>query len=151
MFVTGTDPVRDGLVTSLNRPGGNVTGVSFLVATLGAKRLELLHQLVPKATTIAALVHRNSPQAEAERSDLPAAAKAVGLRLVILEVGREHEFEPAFATIVRSRPDALFVGGGAFMNSHRERTRRAGRAPCFAGKLSPAGVCRRRRFDELRA
>ena len=121
VFVTGTDPVRDGLVASLNRPGGNVTGVSFLVSTLGAKRLELLHQLVPKATTIGALVHRGSPQAEAERSDLPPAAQAMGLRLLVLDVGNEREFEAAFATIVQSGAGALFVGAGSFLNSHRER------------------------------
>ena len=121
VFVTGTDPVRDGLVTSLNRPGGNVTGVSFLVTTLGAKRLELLHQLVPKATTIAVLVHRNSSQAEAERSDLPAAAQAMGLRLLVLDVGSAREIEAAVATAVQSGAGALFVGGGGFLNSHRDR------------------------------
>ena len=121
VFVTGTDPVRDGLVASLNRPGGNVTGVSFLVTTLAAKRLELLHQLAPKATTIAALVHRNSPQAEAERSDLPPAAQAMGLRLLVLDVASEHEFEATFATILQSGAGALFVGGGGFLNSQRNR------------------------------
>jgi putative ABC transport system substrate-binding protein len=121
MFVSGIDPVRDGLVASLNRPGGNVTGVNFLVATLGAKRLELLHQLVPKATTIAVLVHRNSPQAEAERGDLPAAAQAMGLRLLILDVGSASDIDAAIATVVRDGAGALFIGGGAFLNSQRER------------------------------
>ncbi len=121
VFVTGTDPVRDGLVASLNRPGGNVTGVSFLLSTLGAKRLELLHQLVPRATTIAALAHRGSSQAEAERSDLPPAAQAMGLRLLVLEVGSEREIEAAVATAVQSGAGALFVGSGAFLNSHRDR------------------------------
>jgi len=121
VFVTGTDPVRDGLVASLNRPGGNVTGVSFLVSTLGAKRLELLHQLVPKATTIAALVLRNSHQAATERRDLPPAAQAMGLRLLFLDVGSERDIETAFATIVQSGAGAQFVGGGAFLYSHRDR------------------------------
>jgi putative ABC transport system substrate-binding protein len=121
VFVTGTDPVRDGLVASLNRPGGNVTGVSFLLSTLGAKRLELLHQLVPGATTIAALAHRGSFQAEAERSDLPPAAQAMGLRLLVLEVGSEPEIEVAVATAVQSGAGALFIGSGAFLNSHRDR------------------------------
>jgi putative ABC transport system substrate-binding protein len=121
VFVTGTDPVRDGLVASLNRPGGNVTGMSFLLSTLGAKRLELLHQLVPRATTIAALAHRGSSQAEAERSDLPPAAHAMGLRLLVLEVGSEREIEAAIATAVQSGAAALFVGSGAFLNSHRDR------------------------------
>jgi putative ABC transport system substrate-binding protein len=121
VFVTGRDPVREGLVASLNRPGGNLTGVSFLVTLLGAKRLELLHQLVPKATTIAALVHRNSPQAKAERSELPAAAQAMGQRLLFFEVGSARDFEAAFATAVQSGAGALFVGSGPFLNSHRER------------------------------
>jgi putative ABC transport system substrate-binding protein len=121
VFVTGTDPVRDGLVAGLNRPGSNVTGVSFLATTLGTKRLELLHQLAPKATTIAVLAHRDSFQAKAERSDLPPAAKAMGLRLLFFEVGSPSDIEAAFATIVQSGAGALFVGGGGFLTSHRER------------------------------
>lgn len=121
VFAIGGDPLRDGLVASLNRPGGNVTGVSFLTTTLGAKRLELLHQLVPKATTIAALVHRGSPQAEAERRDLPPAAQAMGLRLPFLDVGSASDIEAAVASAVQSGAGALFVGGGGFMNSQRER------------------------------
>ena len=121
VFVTGGDPVRDGFVTSLNRPGGNLTGVTFLVATLGAKRLELLRRFVPKARGIAALVHRNSLQAKMERSDLPPAAQAMGLRLLFLEVDSERDFETAFATAVQGGVGALFVGGGGFLNSHRER------------------------------
>jgi putative ABC transport system substrate-binding protein len=121
VFVTGTDPVRDGLVASLNRPGGNITGTVFFGAQLGAKRLELLRQLVPGATTIAALVHRNDSQAMAERQDVLAAAQGMGLRLLVLEVGSERDIEAAFATIVERGARALFVGGGAFMNSQRER------------------------------
>jgi putative ABC transport system substrate-binding protein len=121
VFATGTDPVRDGLVTSLNRPGGNVTGVSFMVSTLGTKRLELLHQLVPNATTIAALVHRGSPQAEAERSELPPAVQAMGLRLIVLDVDSEREIDAAVATMIQGGAGALFVGAGSFLNSHRDR------------------------------
>ena len=121
VFAIGGDPLRDGLVASLNRPGGNVTGVSFLTTTLTAKRLELLHQLVAKATTIAVLVHRNSPQADAERSDLPAAAQAMGLRLLVLDVGSASDIEAAVASAVQSGAGALFVGGGGFLNSQRDR------------------------------
>ena len=78
VFATGGDPVREGLVASLNRPGGNVTGVVFFTGVLGAKRLELLRQLVPKATTIAVLVNPNTPDTEAERRDVQAAAQASG-------------------------------------------------------------------------
>lgn len=121
VFLTGTDPVRDGLVASLNRPGGNVTGVSFLASAVVAKRLELLRQLVPRATTIAALAHRNSPQAETEQRDLPPAAQAMGLRLLVREVDSEREIDAAVATAVHNGAGALFVGSGAFLNSHRNR------------------------------
>ena len=121
VFATGSNPVRDGLVASLNRPDGNVTGVVFFSDVLGAKRLELLRQLVPKATTIAMLVNLNSPNTEAERRDVQAAALAIGQQLLILDVNSARDIETAFATIVQRRAGALFVGAGAFMNSHRER------------------------------
>jgi putative ABC transport system substrate-binding protein len=121
VFLTGTDPVRDGLVASLNRPGGNVTGVSFLASMVVAKRLELLRQLVPKAATIAALAHRYSPQAEMERRDLPPAAQAMGLRLLVREVDSEREIDAAVATAVQNGAGALFVGSGGFLNSQRDR------------------------------
>ena len=121
VFATGGDPVRDGLVASLNRPGGNVTGVVFFGGVLGAKRLELLRQLVPKATTIAMLVNPNSPDTEAERRDVQAAAQAIGQQLIILDVSSDRDIETAFATFVQRGAGALLVGAGAFLNSHRER------------------------------
>ena len=121
VFATGGDPVRDHLVVSLNRPGGNVTGVSFLAAELGAKRLELLRQLVPQATTVAVLVSPGTPDTEAERRDIQAAAQAVGQQLVILDVESDRDIEAAFATLVQRGAGALLVGSGAFTNSHRER------------------------------
>jgi putative ABC transport system substrate-binding protein len=121
VFATGSDPVRDSLVASLNRPGGNVTGVVFFNAVLGAKRLELLRQLVPKATTIAMLVNPNSPNTEAERRDVQAAALAIGQQLVILDVSSDRDIETAFATSVQRGAGALLVGSGGFLNSHRER------------------------------
>jgi putative ABC transport system substrate-binding protein len=121
VFATGADPVRDGLVASLNRPGGNVTGVAFLSADLGAKRLELLRQLVPKATTIAHLVNPNSPNTEADRREVQAAAQAVGQQLLVLDVSSEHDIDTAFATLVQRGAGALQAGVGAFLNSLRER------------------------------
>jgi putative ABC transport system substrate-binding protein len=118
--VTGFDPVRDGLVASLNRPGGNVTGVVFITNVLGAKRLELLRQLVPKATTIGVLVNP-SPETEAERRDVQAAAQAIGLQLIILDVSSDRSIETAFATFAQRGVGALFVGSGGFMNSNREQ------------------------------
>jgi putative tryptophan/tyrosine transport system substrate-binding protein len=121
VFATGGDPVRDGLVASLSRPGGNVTGVSFFNSVLGAKRLELLHQLVPKATLIAAMGGNPiSPDTEAERRDLLAAAQAIGQQLIALAVSSDLEIETAFTTLVERGAGALHVGTGAFMNSHRE-------------------------------
>jgi len=120
-FVTGADPVPDGLVSSLNRPGGNVTGVSFLTGVVGPKRLELFHQLVPKATTIAVLGHRNSPVTKAERDELQPAALTVGVQLLFLDVENEPEIEAAFATAVQSGAGAMFAGSGGFINSHRDR------------------------------
>jgi putative ABC transport system substrate-binding protein len=121
VFAAGTDPVRDGLVPNLNRPGGNVTGTVFFGGDLGPKRLELLHQLVPQATTIAALVHSRSFTTEMERREVPAAAQAMGLQLLVFEVSSDRDFETAFAAIVQRKAGALFVGSGAFMNSQRER------------------------------
>jgi putative ABC transport system substrate-binding protein len=121
VFATGSDPVTDGLVTSLNRPGGNVTGVVFFSAVLGPKRLELLRQLVPKATTIAMLVNPNSPETEAERRDVQAAALAIGQQLVILDVNNDRDIEAAFATFVQRGAGALFAGTGGFLFSNRER------------------------------
>ena len=121
VFMTGSDPVKDGLVASLNRPGGNVTGVSFLVGSLGSKRLELLRQLVPRATTIGILVNLTSPEAEAERKDLQAAAQAIGQQLIILDVGSDRDIETAFATFVQRGAGALLAGSGPFLTSHREQ------------------------------
>jgi putative ABC transport system substrate-binding protein len=121
LFASGADPVRDGLVASLNRPGGNVTGVVFISGVLGAKRLELMSQLVPKATTIAMLVNPNTSATEAERSDVQAAALAIGQRLIVLDVSSDRDIEAAFATFVQRGASALLVGSGTFTNSHRER------------------------------
>ncbi len=121
VFAYGGDPVKDGLVASLNRPGGNVTGVVFIQGALGAKRLELLRQIVPKATTIAVLVNPNNPEAVSERSDVQAAALAIGQQLLVLDVSSDRDIEPAFATFVQRGAGALFVGTGAFFFSNRER------------------------------
>jgi ABC-type uncharacterized transport system substrate-binding protein len=121
IFATGSDPVRDGIVASLNRPGGNITGVTFLVAGLGAKRLDLLRQLVPKATLMAMLVNPGSVDTEAERRDVQAAAQAIGHQLIILDASSDRDIETAFATFKQRGADALIVGTGAFLFSNRER------------------------------
>ena len=120
VFANGDDPVD--LVASLSRPGGNVTGVSFLNSALGAKRLELLHQIVPNATIIAAMLQNPvSSGIEAERKDLLTAGQAIGQQLVVLDVNSEREIQNAFNTVLQRGAKAVFVGTGAFMNSQRER------------------------------
>ena len=120
VFTTGSDPVRDGLVTSLNQPGGNVTGVVFIVGTLGAKRLELLRQFIPTATTIAMLIYPNSSETEAERRDVQAAAQAMGQTVTFLEIGSVSDIEAAFATLTSRSTRALLVGTGPFLFNNRE-------------------------------
>ena len=120
VFATGSDPVRDGLVTSLNRPGANFTGVIFITSELGTKRLELLRQLVPKATTVAMLVMPSGQETELEQVDVAKAAQALGLQLVVADATSRPEIEVAFATFAQRRADAVLVGTGALTNSHSE-------------------------------
>jgi putative ABC transport system substrate-binding protein len=115
IFSTGSDPVRDGLVTSLNRPGGNITGVVFITGELGAKRLEFLRQLVPNTMTIAMLVNPNTTETEAERRDVLAAGRAFGLRVMVYDVRSAADIEAAFATLRTHDAGALIVGSGAFL------------------------------------
>jgi putative tryptophan/tyrosine transport system substrate-binding protein len=121
VFVTGTDPVRDGLVSSLNRPGGNVTGVTFFGGLLGAKRLELMRQLVPKATSVALLVDPRGPDAEAVLEDARAAVQTTGLQFMSVNVGSLSDIEKGIATFVERRASVLQLSSGAFFNSHREQ------------------------------
>jgi putative ABC transport system substrate-binding protein len=121
VFVTGGDPVKVGLVGSLNRPGGNVTGVSMLVSTLAARRLDLLHKLLPTAAVIGFLVEPTNPNAESETSDAKAAAEALGLTLLIVGAGTESELEVAFANLIRQRVDALIVAGEQFFATRRDQ------------------------------
>jgi len=121
VFATGSDPVRDGLVASLSRPGGNFTGVVFLSSELGTKRLDLLRQLAPKASTIAVLLGPSTvPEVVAERADVEKAARMFGLNLVAAEATNAAEIVTAFAKFIERGAGALFVGTGAFTNSHRE-------------------------------
>jgi putative ABC transport system substrate-binding protein len=121
VFVTGGDPVKVGLVRSLNRPGGNVTGVSFLVSTLAAKRLDLLHKLLPTAVVIGFLVEPTNPNAESETRDAQAAAEALGLTLLVVGANTESELEVVFANLVRQRADALIVAGEQFFAARRDQ------------------------------
>jgi len=122
VFYAGIDPVSFGLVPSLSRPGGNVTGVFNLNVDLAAKRLELLHELVPTATIIAGLVNPTNPVvAEPETRDLQAAARTLGLTLHVLHASSEQEIDTAFMTLVQLRAGALVIGADAYFNSRSEQ------------------------------
>jgi putative tryptophan/tyrosine transport system substrate-binding protein len=114
VFTTGGDPVKLGFVTSLNQPGGNITGASFLTAAVAGKRLELLRELIPTATVVDYLVNPDSALGQPEIADAEAAARTHGLKLQVVNVvdaRGEYDFDQAFAKIGQHRPDALFVGG----------------------------------------
>src|SRR5439155_18655034 len=120
LFFAPEDPVRLGLVASLARPGGNLTGISIFGGELVAKRLKLLREQVPTATRVAVLVNRaNAANAETTVKDVDAAARALGLQIHILNAGTSREIDAAFASFVCERPDALFVGPDAFFTARR--------------------------------
>jgi putative tryptophan/tyrosine transport system substrate-binding protein len=118
VFMTGTDPVKLGLVNSFNHPGGNATGVTFLNSTLDAKRLGQLHDLLPQATMIVALLDPNYPTSANQIRDIHDAAGALGLEVHILPVSNENQIDRAFATFTNVRPDALVVSASAFVYAH---------------------------------
>jgi putative tryptophan/tyrosine transport system substrate-binding protein len=124
VFVSGGDPVKLGFVANLNRPGGNITGASFLTAAVAGKRLELLRELIPTAAVIDYLVNPDNALGQPEIADAAAAARTHGLKLNVVNVVNErgeYDFDQAFGTIVRRRPDALFVGGDpVFLIRRRE-------------------------------
>ena len=120
VFVTGSDPLRLGLIQSLNRPGGNVTGVVFTTGDLSAKRLALLHQLAPKAAVIGALLDVSSPSFVEVLRGVEVASRAIGRRIVIEKVASEREIEAAFTKIIQAGAGALFVGPGPLFLSRRQ-------------------------------
>jgi putative ABC transport system substrate-binding protein len=121
VFATGADPIELGLVSSLNRPGGNVTGVTFFVNTLGAKRLELLRELFPTATVIGFLINPRNPTSESQTRDAQAAARSSGVALLILNAGSEREIDAAFASSVEQRANAMMVGADSLFVSRRDQ------------------------------
>jgi putative ABC transport system substrate-binding protein len=120
VFVSGADPVKAGLVASLNRPGGNITGVSPLFSALGSKRLELLHMLVPKAAVIGVLVNPNY-DADLQVREVQTAADALGLKLKIVPASTEAEIDTAFTTLVQQGVAALFVAVDPYFEGHRDQ------------------------------
>jgi putative ABC transport system substrate-binding protein len=119
VFGVGEDPVQLGLVASLARPGGNATGINFFVSELAAKRLRLLHDLIPNAVRIAVLVNPVNPSVDTTLRELQEAAPTLGLQIQILKASTIGEIDAAFATLAHERPDALFVTGDAFFLDRR--------------------------------
>src|SRR5262249_36609387 len=119
VFTTGGDPVKDDLVASLNRPGGNITGVTLFYGELVAKRLELLRELVPGALVIAALLNPNNPNAEARSRDVQATAGAMRQKIRVVNANSENEIERSFATFVQEGAKALLVGDDPFFDNQR--------------------------------
>jgi putative ABC transport system substrate-binding protein len=121
VFTVGVDPVRTGFVASLNRPGSNVTGVSFLTTELGGKRLGILLELVPKAMAVAYLVDPGNPVVAEITDDAHAAARALGREIVFLEARSDRDFEPAFATLAQRQVGALVVGTNALFTTNSDK------------------------------
>jgi len=121
VFVTGSDPIATGFVQNLNHPGGNVTGVSFFNEPLGSKRLEILHELVPKAETIALLVDPDYFRGDAELRELKMGSQALGVKIVVFKASNDLEIDAAFTAIAQAKVSVMLVGGGAFLTSRRHQ------------------------------
>ena len=121
VFALGSDPVELGLVASYNRPGGNLTGLTILTNSMEPKRLGLLHELVPHASTVAVLLNPDNPPAHRQLKDLEAAASAIGLKLQVMHAKSERESETAFGTMSQQRTPALFVAADPFFNANRRK------------------------------
>jgi putative tryptophan/tyrosine transport system substrate-binding protein len=128
VFVTGYDPVADGTVASLSRPGGNLTGVSMLTTFLETKRLGLLHDLVPKATTIAVLIDEHFPGSAIQRDQVTEAARTIGLSIHLLGASTDRELDEVFGSIAPARDQALLVPGSPLYDTRRDRIVARGRS-----------------------
>jgi putative ABC transport system substrate-binding protein len=121
VFAVGSDPIKLGLVASYNRPGGNVTGINILTTTLEAKRLGLLHELVPRAATVGILLNPNWPPSANQLRDVQDAARVVGLQINVLQASTDQEIDAAFETVAQQRIAALAVTGNPFYDTRREK------------------------------
>lgn len=121
VFSSATNPIELGLVASLNRPGGNATGIHVMTNSLETKRLGLLHELVPNAATIAVLVNPGTPGADSQLTEAETAAHAVARKIQILKADSEPELDKAFATLAKARAEALLVAADPFFNAHRQQ------------------------------
>ena len=150
VFVTGIDPVERGIVDSLGRPGGNLTGVTIFTAILAAKRLELLRELLPKATVIGMLGNPNNLNTQLQSRDAAEAARALGLQLRAASATNERDLDTAFASFVQQRVDAALVLSRSVLQQPARTDRCAGSTPCDARNLWIGRIRRGRRPDELR-
>jgi putative ABC transport system substrate-binding protein len=121
VFYSGGDPVEEGLVTSFSRPGGNLTGISLFLNTLGPKRLELKRELVPNAAVIGLPINPSNPNAEPQAKAARQVARAIGQQLKVLSADSEDDLDAAFAILAKQRVDALIVGADPFFGSQRDR------------------------------
>jgi putative ABC transport system substrate-binding protein len=149
VFISGVDPIAAGLVASLNRPGGNLTGVSNFNTSLTAKRLELLHQVVPRGGSIVVLVNSTSPATQTIESEARSAAEALGVRLDVLGASTEDEIAAAFAAAAQRGAGGLLVAGDAYFSSPARATHRTGGTPSNSCELRSQGDCDRWWVDEL--
>jgi len=115
VFTMGDDPVRLGIVASVNRPGGNLTGASFYSGSLGPKRLELLREIVPKAPAVGFMIQLNNPDSESQLKDIRTAANAMGHQLVVLSAGTDHDIHAAYPAMIKQHVGALLVGSAPFL------------------------------------
>jgi len=143
VFVIGSDPVRTGLVASLNRPGGNVTGVVFTSVALAAKLLGMLHQLVPTASVIAVLRDPNIPEFEVESRDLEEAGHAIGRQILMVNAANEREFQASFARIAQAGSGGLLIGSSPFFLSQRRQL------VALAGRHALPAMYNQREFAEV--
>ena len=121
VFNSGSDPIRLGMVTSLSRPGGNVTGVTFFASELVAKQLDLLHQIVPRATTVAVMIDPSSPESRRQPDDARDAARKLGIELNVIGASNDAEIDQTFASLGQLRPGALIIAANPFFGSRLEK------------------------------
>ena len=121
VFVSGPDPVQFGLVASLNRPGGNLTGITLFTSTVGAKRLQLLRELLPAATTFAFIVNPSNTRADSDVEEMETAARALGQQIIVAKAGTDRDLETAFATLAQRSIQALVIGGDPFFNGQAQQ------------------------------
>src|ERR1700731_532143 len=121
IFLSGSDPIGSGLVSSINRPTGNVTGIAFMFTRLGAKRLELLRELIPDVTSVAALINPTNPNSGPQLKDLQTAANALGLQLISVGASNEQEIESVFSTLAQNQIGALVITADGFLISRQDQ------------------------------